>query len=271
MTRIYPFLLSIPHAGTKVPEELEDSVILDDTALRYYSDPGSLSIFDFKDRVAAYHDFRFSRIFVDLNRPPYHLPPRYPDGVVKMRTIDGRRVYREGVFPEMALIQRLMMRYYFPFHEELDRSIDTRDVQLAIDCHSMLPKGLPGQNDAGKIRPDICLGNHGGREGYPQPGRLATCPADWIQALAVSFREIFHDDITVSINDPYAGGFISLSHYWHRGVPWIQLEINRSLFEKADSGPVQGTIVNKERIRELHKNVWNALTGWWETLPDSRG
>lgn len=269
MTRKYPFMLSIPHAGIAVPDELKDSVLLDDNALHYYSDPGSLPLFDFSDRVAAYLDTTISRVFVDLNRPPYHLPPRHPDGVVKLRTVDGRPIYKERAFPEMELIQRLMMRYYFPHHEQLDWLIDNREVQLAIDCHSMLPRGLPGQNDAGKVRPDICLGNHGGKDGYARPGRLTTCPAKWIQTLAVSFQASLPRDVTVGINDPYAGGFITLSHYWHRGVPWIQLEINRSLFEKAISGPDQGVILDDERIRELHECIWNALTGWWETRSES--
>jgi N-formylglutamate deformylase len=267
MTRTYPFLFSIPHAGTVIPDELQAAVLLDENALQYYSDPGSRSLFHFPGRVAASIDTPISRLFVDLNRPPYHLPPRHPDGVVKVSTVDGRPIYREGMFPDMARIQHLMMTHYFPYHAEIDRLIRECRVRLAIDCHCMLPVGVTGQKDAGEIRPHLCLGNHGDTNGYARRGTLTTCPAAWIQGLADAFRKTFPRDTDVRMNTPYSGGFISLSHYWHTGVPWVQLEVNRSFFEENGSGPDTGILLDKERIRELQKKIWTSLTVFWDTSP----
>jgi N-formylglutamate deformylase len=265
MTRTYPFLFSIPHAGTMIPDELQGSVLLDHNALGYYSDPGSRSLFHFPGRVAASIDTPISRLFVDLNRPPYHLPPRHPDGVVKVSAVDGSPIYREGMFPDMARIQHLMMTHYFPYHAEIDRLIRECRVRLAFDCHCMLPVGVTGQKDEGEIRPHVCLGNHGDTNGHARTGTLTTCPAAWIQALAEVFRDTLPQDTDVRMNTPYSGGFISLSHYWHTGVPWIQLEVNRSLFEESSSGPDTGIVLDEERIREFQENIWKSLTVFWDT------
>jgi len=69
------------------------------------------------------------------------------------------------------------------------------------------------------------------------------------------------------MNTPYSGGFISLSHYWHTGVPWIQLEINRSLFEMSGSGPDTGILLDDECIRELQEKIWRSLTVFWDNSP----
>jgi len=159
-----PFLISVPHGGTEVPEIIRPLLLLDEDELRYYCDPNTRVVFDFKDRVVAYIDTPVSRMIVDLNRPPLPLPLRDPDGIIKVRTIDGREVYRPGQVPDMLLIHSLLRTYYFPFHQHIDELIDRQPVRVAFDCHSMLPFGSRLQKDAGKVRPLVCLGNNGDRQ-----------------------------------------------------------------------------------------------------------
>ncbi|NYT21847.1 MAG: N-formylglutamate amidohydrolase [Methanomicrobiales archaeon] len=149
----YPFLISVPHGGTIVPEPVASLVALSPGELRYYSDPSTRLIYSFRDRVACYRDTEISRMIVDLNRPPYHLPPKHPDGVVKVRTVHGTPVFQGGVTPEITLIHQLLMAYYFPYHADLDRLLDPGRIALALDCHSMLPTGPPTHRDAGRPRP----------------------------------------------------------------------------------------------------------------------
>jgi formiminoglutamase len=197
---------------------------------------------------------------VDLNRPPYHLPPRFPDGVVKSRTIHGRDVY--GKKPEITLVHRLLMAHYFPFHAEIDRILGTGGISLALDCHSMLPSGPPFHPDAGKPRPAVCLSNNGNPEGGRRPGTLSTCPADLINALAASFRENLPAGSEVLINRPFSGGFIINAHYWHMGVPFVQVEVNRGLYETG-SGPGD-SVVNHDLAKETGGLIWQALAGFWD-------
>lgn len=263
----YPFLISIPHGGTELPLELDGRLQISGQEIRYYSDPETRELYRFGDAVTALIDTNISRVAVDLNRPPLPLPPRDPDGIIKTRTIDGRAVYRPGCVPDLPLIHRLLMAWYFPYHQKIDELIDTRGVAIAFDCHSMLPRGSGEQKDAGRKRPIICLGNNGDRLGRAKKNGIATCPEAWIHALADEFRAEFSlEKKEVAINNPFSGGFITNAHYWRKGIPWIQLEVNRTLY---DPGPLNGTAQGPgfcTTVPELREMIWHVLTRFWDRL-----
>jgi N-formylglutamate deformylase len=268
MGKVYPFLISVPHGGTEVPPELADRIRLTPDELRYYSDPGTTVLYDYRERVQGYIEASVSRVLVDLNRPPYYLPPRHTDGVVKMVTPDGMPIWNEGSAPDLPGIHRLLMAYFFPYHDRINSLLDSLPVKLAIDCHTMTPVGAPRNHDTGKKRPLVCIGNNGNADGGPRPHALPTCPQEWARSLAGAFREEFPGPGDVTLNEPYSGGFIPNAHYWHKGVPWIQLELNRLLYEDV-SGPGPGhPAVNRERLGDLHEIIWEILTKFWDEIPE---
>jgi N-formylglutamate deformylase len=256
MPHTYTFLISVPHGGVEVPEEVRNTVFLDEETISYFSDPGTRKIFDLADRVDAYIDTPISRMIVDLNRPPYHLPPKRWDGVVKTRTATGIPVYKEGHSPDITLIHRLLMKYYFPYHAMLDRLLESGRIIMAFDCHSMLPVAPEEDRDSGRKRPLVCLGNNGDKDGNPRKGTLATCRGETIRALSDEFRKIYPAEGSVAMNTPFRGGFISNAHYWHKGVPWVQLEVNRSLYEGK----------GKNGVIELQDNIREVLSGFWKEI-----
>jgi N-formylglutamate deformylase len=260
----YPFLLTIPHSGTRIPEDTRDLLTLTPAEITYYSDPATSILYHFPGKVAHVLSTDISRMVVDLNRPPYHLPPRHPDGVIKTRTVHGGPVYRK--VPDITLIHRLLMSHYFPFHAEIDRLLDPGNIALALDCHSMLPTGPSYQKDAGKQRPAICLSNNGDAHGRQRPGTLATCTADLISALADSFRREFGGNPEVLINRPFTGGFITNAHFWHKGIPWVQIEVNRSLYETG-TGP-DDACIDHDRAARTGVLIWDALAGFWDDYHD---
>lgn len=264
MKKRYPFLISVPHGGTTVPPAIAGRLALSGAELLYYCDPATRQVFGLRDRVAAYIDTGISRMAVDLNRPPLPLPGRDPDGIVKVRTIDGRDVYRPGQFPDMESIQKLLMAHYFPYHQEIDELIDNNPVRIAFDCHSMLPFGSCHQNDAGKDRPLVCLGNNGNRHGRAKKGSVATCPEAMVHALADAFREAFGITTEVAINNPFSGGFITNAHYWRKGVPWVQVEVSRALYEEPVGDDPVLRRTDKAKVAALRENVWKALSGFWD-------
>jgi len=257
-----PILISIPHGGTCVPEEARGNVCIDSRAFAYYSDPATRRLYDMWDLASASMLSEMSRLIIDLNRPPYHLPPRHPDGVVKTKTSFGQPIWKGDNQPGLAFIQRILQRYYFPYHAEIDRALLTRKIKIGLDCHAMVPMGLPGQPDAGKKRPLFCLSNNGDENGHARPGTLPTCPVEWIQTLADSIRDEFPGAGSVAINYPFHGGYIMNSHFWHTGVPWIQIEMNRSLYESDESSPSTGSITNEVQIVELNEILKNILGEW---------
>jgi len=261
----YPFLISIPHGGTVVPPEVQERIALSPAELAWYCDPATRVLYDFGDVVATTISTPVSRMVIDLNRPPLPLPPKDPDGIIKTRTIDGRQVYLPGKIPDLALIHRWMVRWYFPYHQRIDELIDTHSIRIAFDCHSMLPQGSQEQSDAGKKRPLICLGNYGDTQGKARPGSITTCPEEWIAILAQEFGEEFPGRGNVALNTPFSGGFISNAHYWRKGIPWIQIEVNRSLYERSDEE--HNSYAGNEQISALRERIWRVLVRFWEDLP----
>jgi N-formylglutamate deformylase len=256
----YPFLLTIPHSGTRIPDVAKDLLSLTPAEISYFSDPATSTLYQIPAKVAQVLSTDISRMVVDINRPPYHLPPRYPDGVIKTRTVYGGPVYRQA--PDILLIHHLLMAHYFPFHAEIDRLLDRGNIVLALDCHSMLPIGPPSHKDAGKPRPAICLSNNGDAHGRQRPGTLATCQSELITALADSFRHEFGSDAQVLINRPFTGGFITNAHFWHKGIPWVQIEVNRNMYETG-TGPGDA-FVDRNRAAGAGILIWNALAGFWD-------
>lgn len=254
-----PFLITVPHSGLVVPDEVADLLALSAGDLARLADPATGALYDFGGYVAARLRARVSRVVVDVNRAPYHLPPLHPDGAVKSRTPDRCPVYRSGGAPPIAVVHRLMLRHYFPFHEAVDRLLDEHGVRCAFDCHSMEPVGPLLAKDAGRHRPLVCLGNHGDLNGEPRRGRLVTCPPAWLRNLAIHFRDRFPEG-EVAINRPFPGGFTSMAHYWHRGIPWVQIELNRGLYEGPEGAIDDGAVADlRERCRD-------ALTAFWEEV-----
>jgi formiminoglutamase len=85
-----------------------------------------------------------------------------------------------------------------------------------------------------------------------------------MEHLAESFRNAFGLSKEVTINTPFSGGFITNAHYWHTGVPWVQIEINRSLYETGDLSSPGKAAPDLQRVAELRHRIWEALQGFWD-------
>jgi len=226
-----PVLLSVPHAGLRIPPEVKDLCVLRPADVARDGDEGAGEIYGpLEDRVAGFVKADAARAVVDVNRRP---DDRRRDGVVKTHTCWDVPVYREA--PAEGIVDVLIEKYYEPYHSALFRL--AKGVVLGVDCHTMAAKGPPVGPDPGLDRPPICLGNADG-----------TCPKEWIQSLAVCFSHCF--ELPVSINKPFRGGYIVRRHATE--VPWVQLELNRAPFMSN---------------REKSERVLASLTEWFDRNP----
>lgn len=233
---LYPLLVSIPHASSQIPKEVESIVGLSPEEIRSYTDLYTDRIFTMDDVHLVQADF--SRVIVDPNRAPDDISKEYreaAEGVTVHTTWDGKKVYREE--PSEDQVRLLIERYHDPYHEKIDAAMP--DVRFLIDCHSFLPIGPKLKADSGEPRPDVNIGNMN----YSSCSREHT----------VFFRDFFVEHgYTVSINFPYVGKYI-LGHHCHRRrippflVPGIQIELNQGLYVKPDSlEPIP------EKVDEFH-------------------
>jgi len=232
-----PLLISIPHAGSEVPEEVADIISLSGQELLGYTDLYTDQIFKIDGVYIVSTDT--SRIVVDVNRAPDDISREYEqaaEGVIVHTTWDEKSVYNKEPSQEIADV--LVRKYHDPYHEQIDKIIPS--VQFLIDGHSYLSVGPKLKMDTGAERPDINLGNM----------NFSTCSREH----TVFFREFLEErGYTVRINFPYAGKYI-LGHHCHRRrippflVPGIQIEINQGLYVKPDSFDAI-----PERVEEFHE------------------
>ncbi len=209
MNATLPILVSVPHAGLRIPPEVASSCILPPAEIAADGDEHAAEIYAIASGAVAYVTTDIARAIVDLNRTEND---RRPDGVVKTHTCFNVPVYRNPL--DDAVVETLLARYYRPYHARL-RALAGRGVRLAVDCHTMLAVGPPIGPGPGVERPHVCLGDGGG-----------ACPNDWMDCLEWSFREQFGPRVTR--NDPFGGGYITRTH--GAEMPWVQLEISRAPF-----------------------------------------
>lgn len=225
-----PLLISLPHAGLRVPTEVESICALSRDELVRDGDEGAAAIYAIFDAVDEFVTTNIARAIVDVNRAE---DDRRPDGVVKTHTCWEVPVYSEP--PTNGLIELLLDKYYRPYHARLTELAGS-GVRLAIDCHTMAANGPPIGPDPGAERPWVCVGNGEG-----------TCPNEWVESMARRCEAAF--DHPVSINDPFSGGYITQQHSTE--MPWLQLEVSRASFMSDDD--------KRERIQD-------ALTSWCKSM-----
>lgn len=213
-----PFLISIPHGGTEIPEEVTELVRIGPAEMREDIDHFTREVFGIDAYVGLTLEAHVSRTIVDLNRDPSLLPPENKDGVVKTHTCLNEPIYRKLPGPEV--VERMLKRYYWPYHQSLKAAADSGDYALALDCHSMAAVGPDLSPDPGRPRPLVCLGNRKGE----------SAPHEWLELLAQAFRqEMELPEHEVVLNKPYPGGYIS-RFYGNNPTPFIQIEYSRALY-----------------------------------------
>jgi N-formylglutamate amidohydrolase len=204
-----PILLSVPHAGWKIPPEVSDICILTEKDIHEDGDGGASEIYyPLEEEVEAFVTTDIGRAIVDMNRAADDF---WKDGVIKTHTCWEVPIY--SAYPSDMTISKLIAKYHKPYHTQL--SSLAKKVKIGIDCHTMAAVAPPIAPDSGKERPPVCLSH-----------AEHTCPDEWIESLARCLSQTL--DLPVSINEPFKGGHIIRSHA--KEIPWIQLEYSRAPF-----------------------------------------
>ena len=244
-----PVLLSIPHAGTRIPPELDGRVRLSPLQLLYASDAFTDRIYNLGAEVTAVVKTDVARACVDVNRSPLARPPAVLDGVVKRVTANGRPVYHDAREPSETLTNTLIDRYASSYHAALAQALTRPGLRLAVDCHSMARTGLARQQDRGQPRPTFCLSSRYG----------ATAPDELLHALGDGLRDAFGlGEREIGYHRPFAGGYITAS-YGRGALPWIQVEMSRQLYVRPPWFDKESLTMDERRLAELRSAFRTAL------------
>ena len=230
-----PILVSIPHAGCRVPE---DEIALYAQSPEELTADGDL----FVDRLyegaselgVTVVQTTISRFVIDLNRFEDDLHPSAVEGAAAIHregylgkrgliwavNTRGEPVYHAPL--TRAALARRLGRYYHPYHaalrDELRALRERFGFALLLDAHSMPSRATALHPDALALRPDVVPGDLDGQSCAP-----------WVAETTRRYWE--ERGLSVVPNHPYRGGAITrLHHAPGEGVHAVQLELNRALY-----------------------------------------
>jgi|SRR5665648_604222 len=206
---VLPLLVSLPHAGLAVPPEAKPYLVLTADQIAAEGDGQAREVFaPLLGLVRAFLSSEVARAIIDVNRAGDDFSL---NGVLKATTSWEDPVY--DPFPPGSVVEMLLHRYHRPYQERLSGLTALEGVALGVDCHTMATTGPPVGPDPGRKRPLVCLSDAGG-----------ALPGPWFTRLARCFTAQFGP--SVSLNDPFKGGWITSSHASE--LPWVQIELSRT-------------------------------------------
>ncbi len=254
-----PILIIIPHGGCSVPEEMSGHEDLDRFQLFMYADTCANSLFAFENEVSAKLDTNISRLFIDLDRGKTEVPPASYDGVIKKTTYDGYSLFRNGSFPDHIALANLIKRYYIPFHDTIKKILDTGEIRLIIECHTMMPVSPKNSPRPGQPRPLISIENsfESGERKVP------TCSRELAADFADILRKNFGDEKETVTDSVKIGGARSRGHilktYGSGEVPMLRFSLSKSLFINDRFFSYDFMKVDDIRINRLRSLIWQSI------------
>ncbi len=211
-----PLILSIPHAGTEIPDEFL-GVFVSDWLARKDADWHLPELYSFAEALdATIIGAKISRSVIDVNRDPSGVslyPGQATTGLCPTETFDGEPLYK-GAMPDEAEIARRRETYFAPYHAalraEIDRLRSQHERVVLYDCHSIrsrIPRLFEGE------LPQFNIGTNDGK----------SCdPALQAHVSAVCAQSGF----SYVVNGRFKGGWIT-RHYGapEKGIHAIQMEL----------------------------------------------
>jgi len=247
-----PLLLSFPHSGTYVPDEILSRLTpqackLQDTD--WYVD----RLYDWaSDLGAGMLRANYSRFVIDLNRPPDNaaLYAGHGTGLLPTQCFDGSAVYQEYMQPDEQEETLRLRRYWQPYHEQLRSSLDAIKQRfgfaILLDAHSIRTE-VPLLFD-GKL-PDLNLGSFCGASADPG-------------LISASFASLGGNSGYSSVLDGrFQGGYIT-RHYGRpeENIHALQLEMAQRIY-MSEQPPVYAPELAKQ-VSVVLRDLVNTLIQW---------
>lgn len=166
-----PLVVSIPHTGTDIPEEIAGGLV-SLTLARNDTDWWIDRLYDFALAMdVTVIRTGISRTVIDVNRDPSGAslyPGQATTGLCPVTAFDGTPLYREGSEPDGDEIVRRRQLWFDPYHaaiaEEIERLRARHPAVVLYDCHSIrsvVPRLFDGE------LPVFNIGTNDGRSCAP--------------------------------------------------------------------------------------------------------
>lgn len=247
-----PLVISVPHAGVKIPAEMENQIAdsakgLTDTD--WFVDRLYAFALDMGATVIAAN---YSRYVVDLNRPADGAslyPGQFETGLLPHTTFMGEPLYKDGQTPDDAEIKRRKTQYWQPYHDrieaELKRAKAFHGYAVLWDAHSILSR-VPDLFD-GKL-PDLNIGTNIG----------ASCGEGLGEAVLTEAKKA--KAYSSVLNGRFKGGYITRNYGQpDANIHAVQLEIAQTAYMDETSASYDRDKAN--RLRPVIQNMMEAALG----------
>jgi len=150
-----PLVISFPHTGTDLPEDLADQFVSPWLARRD-ADWWVHELYAFARGLGATTvRTAISRSVIDVNRDPSGVslyPGQNTTGLCPLTSFDNQPLYRDGMAPDAAEIERRRARYFDPYHmalaAQIQRLRERHGTVVVYDAHSIrsqIPHLFDGQ------------------------------------------------------------------------------------------------------------------------------
>ncbi|MGI9233885.1 MAG: N-formylglutamate deformylase [Woeseiaceae bacterium] len=248
-----PLLVSVPHDGCHIPDEIRTTMTEAGLAVPD-TDWHVAELYDFaRDLGASMQVANYSRYVVDLNRSASDdalYPGQLVTGLCPLKTFSGEDIYNDGSVDAEEKARRISM-YWQPYHEGLENALgamrDKYGYAMLWDAHS-IPSKVPRLFD-GELA-ELNIGTNDS----------ASCPQSIELAIASVARASQYSTV---VNERFKGGYIT-RHYGdpENNVFAIQLEIAQRSYMDEDT-----------RVFDSHKasHLRDTLRHMLETLLSSPG
>ena len=161
----FPFILSIPHSGIKIPNYLLNNFNPEQLQLKDDTDWFLDQLYDFAPKLGITTiKASISRWVVDLNRNPKN-KPLYNDGRILTsicpKNFLGQPIYKEGHVINTSEVSTRIKNYFNPYHQKINELIKKFKVDNSSvfiwDAHS-IRRNIPTVNETSF--PDLIIGNN---------------------------------------------------------------------------------------------------------------
>lgn len=226
-----PLVVSIPHAGTDIPEPFGRGLVSPWLA-RVDADWWLPQLYDFASTLgASVIRTDVSRTIIDVNRDPSGAslyPGQATTELCPVTTFDGAPLYRPGQEPTAADIALRREAYFDPYHAalsaELARLRARHPLVVLYDAHSIrsvVPRLFDGE------LPIFNIGTNDGRAADPSLARLVEEACD----STTDFSRV--------TNGRFKGGYVTRSKGQPAaGVHAIQMELATRGYLHEPAGPL---------------------------------
>lgn len=247
-----PIVVSVPHSGTYIPEELRDEYDADLISIQDDADKFVDKLYEFApamgmQMIVATH----SRWVIDLNRDPQS-KPLYTDGRIitglcPVVDFQGKHLYRDKRNEVPAgEVQRRLKSYYTPYHnalsEILGNTIREFGKVLLWDCHS-IRQYVPAIH--AQPFPDLILGDND------------SISADSILTETAS-KSLLDGKYSFRNNFLFKGGYIT-RHYGNPAASQHALQLEMTKVNYMDDDQTQFDVQRAGKMQEHLKRMFEKL------------